>query len=140
LDIAVQVNRTKFSGSEGLCGSWNSGGLKDRDGNSFTSADWYKKWQVLDTENLIVTPSLGSCTASDECSARFPEGSFPCLSEKVGDGDHARLAKAVDKVNAAIDNGSGGNLISVPPLVPLLHADLRRYPFQVPRTPAELQI
>jgi hypothetical protein len=91
LDIIVQANGANFSGSEGLCGSWNFGGLLDRDGDSFTNADWYQNWQVKVAENLFTGAGHSSiCTPAPQgdCSKDFPNGNFPCSGKDGGDRVH----------------------------------------------------
>ena len=90
LDIIVQANGANFLGSEGLCGSWNSGGVQDRNGNPFPSPtntnDYAQEWQVLNpAENLFFDGGSATCTNSSTCSRDFPlppdadeGGSFPC--------------------------------------------------------------
>jgi hypothetical protein len=108
LDIIVQANGADFLGSEGLCGSWNSGGVKDRSGNPFPSPtdtdDYAQEWQVqLASEVLFSDGGNGTCTNSSACSENFPlpagegnmTGTFPC---KGNDGTH----------NGRNLNGNGG--------------------------------
>mmetsp|Transcript_30641 Transcript_30641/g.47023 ORF Transcript_30641/g.47023 Transcript_30641/m.47023 type:complete len:376 (+) Transcript_30641:50-1177(+) len=78
--VQVHGDGALFMNSEGMCGSWNSGGVADRFGVPFTSSDtldWATHWQVQASEAIFALNGE-TCTAPPECGKEFPDGEFPC--------------------------------------------------------------
>ena len=112
LSVQVQGNGADYDGSRGMCGSWQNGGVRDRNDNPFASTDttdWAIEWQVQASENLFNTPGAGVCTGPPDCSSNFPEpfegtgtttpgGGFPC-GFRIGEGqdlpDHGNLRRVL---------------------------------------------
>jgi hypothetical protein len=90
LDISILANGATFSGSEGLCGSWNSGGLQNPDGDPLESS---QEWQVPMGEYLFATPST-TCTPFDPCSSNGGPTDATSGCGDGGGGDAAQLAAA----------------------------------------------
>jgi hypothetical protein len=109
LDIVVQgAEGDLFSGSQGLCGSWDSGGglLEDRLGNSLLvgSTDWHKEWQVTTSEDLFAGGHSSNCTASNACSGENADGKTGCI-KKVEIRDHAAVGKVLQKQEGDVVGG-----------------------------------
>jgi len=84
--VQVNGNGALFMNSEGMCGSWNAGGVADRSGTPFTNPDtttWAQHWQVQESEKIY--DLTAECTGPAECGKDFPdppaEGKFPCQRE-----------------------------------------------------------
>lgn len=103
LDVLVTANGASFAGSEGLCGSWDNGGVRDRDGNPFRSKDthdWALEWQVTYGEHSFLEPYTdGECTPPPECSKGFPEGTFPCRQLEI---------QPLDQIEVQVRKDGGG--------------------------------
>ena len=85
LSLQVQGHGSIFSDSEGMCGSWNYGGVRFSNGTSFstvggwaataaTSFELAEDWQVLASNSGLLVPSQ-ICDASKTCG---PNDAFLC--------------------------------------------------------------
>lgn len=93
LVLQVQGHGTIFSNSEGMCGSWNHGGVRRSDGSVYSTAGGWQgtaltsfsladSWKIPPNLNQLVDPALDNnnlpiCDASKVCGAQ-PANAFPC--------------------------------------------------------------
>jgi len=93
LVLQVQGHGTIFRNSEGMCGSWNQGGVRRSDGSVYSTVGGWQgtaltsfsladSWKILPNLNQLVDPALDSnnlpiCDDSKVCGAQ-PANAFPC--------------------------------------------------------------
>lgn len=91
ISLQVQGHGSIFSNSEGMCGSWNQGGVRRSDGTFYSTAGGWQataltsfsladSWKIPSSDNELVAPALDVnnnpiCDASKQCGPTF---AFPC--------------------------------------------------------------
>lgn len=102
LSVQVQGNGAYFAGSKGMCGSWNSGGVKDRNDNDFpvptNTTKWALEWQVANVAESLFQTHNNTCTGPENCGSKFPEDpddQFPCKDRNAA-ADPGRMLEEFD--------------------------------------------
>lgn len=95
LSLQVQGHGTIFSGSDGMCGNWDLGGVNFEDGTPYSTAGGWaataltshplaQSWNIPVSDNELITPALDTalnpiCDASSQCGTGF---AFDCTSAR----------------------------------------------------------
>ena len=110
LDVQVQAHGSLFAGSKGMCGSWNSGGVKKRDGSTFPAPDpllYADEWQVQAGEHHFEAPFPAvACSAPPTCGKDLKED----LQQKLEDGETAEAI--IDETESPCGRTGGRKLRS----------------------------